>query len=115
MTTVGMLLCRGQPHRAELASAGLRCLVSLTPDCVAQRGGFVVLQHDLKLATGCAGSGASQEVQVKVSHCLCPAWCYPGELQSDLQMATDCAGLGSAQESPSHEQSLASSAIPGAT
>ena len=45
--------------------------------CVACGGGWVVFQCGLKLSTGCAGSGASQEVKVKVTCQLCPGWERP--------------------------------------
>ena len=65
------------PHRAELASVGLWCPLSLPLECVACGGGWVVLRHDLKLSTECAGSGASWEVQAKVIHHLCSACGHP--------------------------------------
>lgn len=54
----------------------------------------MVLPCGLKLPTGCASSGASKEVQAKVSHYLCPAGATQHELQSDMQMDIICAGLG---------------------
>ena len=52
MTTVEELLCRGGPHRAGLTSVGLWCPLSLPFEYVAHGGGWVVLQHALKLFTG---------------------------------------------------------------
>ena len=108
--------CRGLPHRAGLALAGLWCLLSPSLEYVTYGGGWVVLQHGLELCTRCNGSGASQEVEAKVSHsCVLPG-SSGHDLQSDLQVATTCAGLGGAQVKPSCEPRLiADSARPGAT
>ena len=51
--------------------------LSLALECVAVGRGWLVLQHGLKLPAGCAGTGASWEVQAKVSFCLCPAQGHP--------------------------------------
>ena len=66
------LLCRDQPFGAELASAGVWCLLSLPLECVACGGCLlVVLQCGLKLSTGCTGCEASRDMQAKVNYCLC--------------------------------------------
>ena len=61
------LLFRGQPHEAELASAGLWCLLCLFRDCFTCGGCWVVVWCGLKLATIYTGFGASQEMKAKVS------------------------------------------------
>ena len=43
VTTVEGQLCRGPPHRAGLASAGLWCPPSPPSECVALGGGWVVI------------------------------------------------------------------------
>ena len=68
-----------------------------------------VPQSGLKLFIGNTGSGASQEVQAKIT-------CHWHELKSDLQMAATCAGLGGTQERLNHEPQLAATiARPGVT
>ena len=62
-TILEELLCRSWPYRAGLASVGLWCSPSPPLGCVICGGGRVVIQHGLKLSTGCSGSGASQEMQ----------------------------------------------------
>ena len=69
---------QGPTLQSRTSLGGLWCLLSLPLECITCRGGWVVLCHDLKLSTGYAGSGASWEIQAKVSHCLCSAWGPPG-------------------------------------
>ena len=65
---------QGLNHTAGLTSVELWCPLSLSLECFTCGGVLVaVLCHGLKLSTGCAGSGASQEVQAKISQCLCSA------------------------------------------
>ena len=45
--------------------------MSLSLDCVLGGGGWVVLLHGLRLTIQYTGSGASQEVQAKISCLLC--------------------------------------------
>ena len=71
-TMVEDWLCRSWLH-GELNLVGLRYRLSPPLQCVTYESVWVVLQHVLKFSTGCAGSGASCEVQVKVSCHLCPA------------------------------------------
>ena len=58
------------------SSMGAWCLMSPSLECVTHGGIWVVFQTGLKLLIGCANSGASQEVQTKVSHSLSPAWVH---------------------------------------
>ena len=76
-TTVEDLLCWCPAHRVGRTSAGPWCLLSVPLECVTCGGGWVVLRCGPKLSTGCTGSGASQEVQAKVSRCLCSVQGYP--------------------------------------
>lgn len=77
MTTLEDLLYRGEPHGAEFTSAGLWCPLSFSLEHVAHGSGWVVLWFDLKLSMGYVFSEPSQEMQVKVSHCLCPGLGHP--------------------------------------
>ena len=86
-------LCRGPPLRTGLNSVGLSCPLSLTLKCVACEGGWVVLQHGLKLSTGCTGSEVSVTSSVGTHVSPGATW---HELQSNLQMAASSAGLGGA-------------------
>ena len=64
---------QGPTPQSRIYFRGLWCPLSPPLQCVT----WVVLQHGLKLSTGCAGSGASQEVQAKDSCCLCSTQGHP--------------------------------------
>ena len=60
-----------------LQQASSACL-SLPLECIVCGSGWVVvLQHGLKLSTGCADSDAYWEVQAKVSGSLCSVQGHP--------------------------------------
>lgn len=64
---------------------------------VTHADGYVILWQGLKLSTWCAGSGASWDMQIRVSHHLCSAQATRHQLHRDLQMAATCARLGGSQ------------------
>ena len=60
---------RGPTPRRRIYFSG----VLVPAECFVCDGGWVVLRCGLKLSTGCAGSGASWEVQAKLLHVFCLA------------------------------------------
>ena len=90
--------------------------MSLTLECVACEGVWVVLWHGLKLST----ESASSEPPWRSRPSSATACALPGttqhELQKDMQMAAACVGLGGVQERLNYVMSpTAVSALPGAT
>ena len=73
--------------QAGRTSAGLWYPLSLPLKFVIYGGVWVGFQYGLKLSCICASSGASQEMQTSVSHCLVLPSAIGHELQSNLQMA----------------------------